>query len=266
MAVTPIVTRAVLECPRCGAWAMDLLPGIGDAGYYKSKPQSDHVILETGVSRFRQVHRAVADALGREPVSVLDVGSAEGGHLAVYPDSVRKLAVEPSDSAIEALARRGITWLGPSLTHAAGATAEAVTCIDVLEHVPDPLALLRDLDAAVQPGGVLVLVTGDSTSIPARMAGRRWQYISLPEHTSVFRWDSLKPILVDDLGYRVIKRTSIANEDPNLRYFARFALGAIREGVFRLLGTTTMRRIEAENRAWFPFFFDNLMVVLRKDA
>lgn len=264
VAITPPLTRPVLECDRCGAWALELPPGVGDESYYESKPASDHAVLETGVKRFQRVHRAVREALGREPESVLDVGSAQGAHLAEYPEAVRKLAIEPSASAIEALTARGITWVGPYLGQTPDVTAEAVTCIDVLEHVTEPLALLRDLDAAVSPGGILVIVTGDSRSIPALIAGRRWQYIGLPEHTSVFSWASLKPILVDDLGYVVIKRTAIPNEDPGLRYFARFAVGTVRELAFRLLGEGTMKRLESQNRAWFPYFFDNLMVVLRK--
>jgi SAM-dependent methyltransferase len=51
---------------------------------------------------------------------------------------------------------------------------DAVLAIDVLEHFDDPVAALDRLHALLAPGGALLIVTPDPSSLVARLAGRRW--------------------------------------------------------------------------------------------
>jgi SAM-dependent methyltransferase len=51
---------------------------------------------------------------------------------------------------------------------------DVVTLVDVIEHVPDPLGLLRQIRAALRPNGILLIVTPDVRSIAARVMGWRW--------------------------------------------------------------------------------------------
>lgn len=265
VATMPEQTRDVRECVACGAWWMDAVPGVGDDAYYRSKPEADHLALGTGTGRFRRVRAAIVQALGHEPRSILDVGAARGAHLAVYGRSVHKAAVEPAESARTNLANLGIEWLGPSVDWVTeGRTFEVVTCLDVLEHVQDPREFLHAVDRAVTDDGLLVLVTGDSRPLPSRIARRRWQYVALPEHRAAFRWRSLRPIVEDALRYRLVRRSWIANEEVTIRYLARFGIGLIREAALRVAPEADARRHERADRAWFPFFFDNMLIVLRK--
>ncbi len=54
-----------------------------------------------------------------------------------------------------------------------------VTLIDVIEHVADPLDLLRQIEPALAPGGVLVVVTPDVSSLAARVFRKRWWHFRL---------------------------------------------------------------------------------------
>jgi 2-polyprenyl-3-methyl-5-hydroxy-6-metoxy-1,4-benzoquinol methylase len=70
---------------------------------------------------------------------------------------------------------------------APGEQVDVVTLMDVLEHVPDPEALLRDAARIVRPGGVLVVLTPDAGAATSRLLGRRWPEVQRPgEHLVLF--------------------------------------------------------------------------------
>lgn len=257
--------RSLWTCDACRALWSRLPEGIGTAAYYAAKPVEHHEALEAGAGRFRRVRRAVEHAVGRASFSILDVGSAQGAHLAVYGPSVAKSAVEPALSARPTLESRGIRWLGPSVESvSAGTVFDAVTCLDVLEHLEDPNPLIEGLDRVVAPGGALALVTGNIDAPSARIAGRRWLYYALPEHCSFYSWHALRGVFVDRKGYRLVSKTAIANQDVDLAYVCAFVRSLAREAVLRFLPEARVRDYEREGRARFPFFRDNMLVVLRK--
>lgn len=259
--------RSLHACDACRAYWSRLPAGTGDAAYYRAKPVEHHRALEGGVGRLLRVRRAVERAVGRARFSILDVGCAQGAHLAVYGAGVEKAGVEPSLAARPALEERGIRWLGSDVEAIAeGTTFDAVTCLDVLEHLEQPGALLDGMDRVLAPGGVLALVTGDVDALSARVAGRRWLYFALPEHCSFFSWRALRRFLVDRRGYRLVRRARIANQDQDLAYVLAFLRGLAREGILRLLSAERVRAYEREGRARFSFFRDNMLVVLRKSG
>jgi 2-polyprenyl-3-methyl-5-hydroxy-6-metoxy-1,4-benzoquinol methylase len=71
---------------------------------------------------------------------------------------VREMALE--DATLEAAAD--------------GERYDAVVAVDVLEHLDDPVAALDRLCALLAPGGALLTVNGDPSSLVARVAGSRW--------------------------------------------------------------------------------------------
>ena len=66
-----------------------------------------------------------------------------------------------------------------------GVVFDAVTLIDVLEHVPDPTALLAQVRGRLAPGGVLAALLPNAASLTRRLLGRRWPHYT-PEH--LFFW------------------------------------------------------------------------------
>jgi 2-polyprenyl-6-hydroxyphenyl methylase / 3-demethylubiquinone-9 3-methyltransferase len=106
------------------------------------------------------------------PTRILDVGCGAG--LAAEALARRGhdvLGIDAAGEAIEAarthasradLAVSYRSCLAEDLV-AEGATFPAITCLEVIEHVPDPAGFLRVLVQLLEPGGLLVLSTLNRT-------------------------------------------------------------------------------------------------------
>lgn len=69
---------------------------------------------------------------------------------------------------------------------------DAITMMDVIEHVADPDELLEAATALLRPGGVLAFLTPDAASLPSRVLGRRWPEALRPgEHIVLFSVEGL---------------------------------------------------------------------------
>lgn len=55
-------------------------------------------------------------------------------------------------------------------------TFDIITTWDVLEHVPDPNALIQLIRDLLKPGGLYVLTYPDAGSLPARLLGDKWPF------------------------------------------------------------------------------------------
>lgn len=73
----------------------------------------------------------------------------------------------------------------PELGYAEG-NYDVVAMSQVLEHVPDPVALLKECRRVLRPGGRLVLSTPNALSVAHRIYGKYWRGLEPPRHQHVF--------------------------------------------------------------------------------
>jgi 2-polyprenyl-6-hydroxyphenyl methylase/3-demethylubiquinone-9 3-methyltransferase len=105
-------------------------------------------------------------------LTVLDVGC--GGGLVCEP--LRRLGaavtgIDPAEDNVEAARRHaegqrlaiGYRAARVEDLAAEGCTFDAVVCLEVVEHVPDPRAFLKTCAALVRPGGLMLLSTINRT-------------------------------------------------------------------------------------------------------
>jgi SAM-dependent methyltransferase len=265
----------VVRCGDCGLVYVtprlrpEVLPEVYAGDYWRSdspkqRGYADYVAdarlyLRTFEKRWRLVRRFTGG-----PGRALDVGCAAGYWLRVLAERGWDVTgVEPS-AEIAAHARHA---LGAARVHEgdlASARFEAgrfdlVTLWDVVEHVPDPVALLREAARVLSPGGVLVLETQNVESRFARLLGPRWQHFKHLEHLYHFGPGSLSALLAR-AGLEPLHRTA--------RYGGKHvSVGFLRERATRLHPALerVLRPLARVDR-WHAYVnvFDEMVVVARR--
>lgn len=118
------------------------------------------------------------------PGRALDVGCGDGGYLEVCRSRGWWVVGTELDRGLAGRARAQsgapvVTGYLDAVRESA--TFDAVTFWDVLEHVPDPLALLTEARRRLAPAGVVVATMPNAGGITAFLHGGRWKY---------FDWDA----------------------------------------------------------------------------
>lgn len=120
---------------------------------------------------------------------LLDVGCAAGFFLAEARVHYEVQGVELSRwSSAYARERLGLPVFTGTLHDAAlpAGHFDVITLWDVIEHVPEPVALLAEAARVLRPGGRLVLTTGDWDSAYAQRQGIGWHLMTPPWHLTMF--------------------------------------------------------------------------------
>lgn len=194
------------------------LRDVYDAGYWKSdnpkqRGYADYaresaLYLKTYRRRMKLVQRWLP-----EHARILDVGCAAGYFLRIAQAAGHDVhGVEPS----AAIAKEAIAALGNervfhgTLDEAIAARGFAphsfdlVTMWDVVEHIPEPQPVLRQVRELIKPGGRFLLETQNVASRWARLLGRRWHHYKHDEHLYHFDPSTIRRLL-DDCGFRVLQ-------------------------------------------------------------
>jgi len=197
---------SLVGCASCGMVYVNPRPGEDElAGYY---PKTYWGERQAGV---RELFRGVEERLkegyklravrraGLAGGKILDVGCGRGEFL--YLLKTRGFEVTGLEPGAEA-AGRGREELGLDIINGTLGGAElpvsafdAATMWHVLEHLPEPLAALRELYAALKPGGVLLVALPDFGSRQAEIFRERWFGIDAPRHLAHFTRAKLSEML-----------------------------------------------------------------------
>jgi SAM-dependent methyltransferase len=170
-----------------------------DERYYESRSMGDGA-----EAAWTERARGILTDVGFTPPSVLDCGAGEG-HLvhALRAMGVHTCGVEPSAAGRAAARRRYGLELHARVSEVSG-RFDLVTLVHVLEHVTDPVALLRDLAPRLRPNGVLFIEVPHAGSVDMWRPRRRREILDLPFHLYHFVPVTLSRI-VERAGLHVVK-------------------------------------------------------------
>ena len=240
----------IVRCAQCDAVMTRPVPRAEELGRYYPKVyyrSSDGTRFPGAVeflqrllyaSRARQVERMLGGRAGR----VLDVGCGPGWLLKAFERrgweaKGTELSVEAAAFAREGL---GLDVESRELEDLAFPedSFDAVILWHVLEHLPAPEAVLREVARILKPGGVLFLGVPNWGSPESQSSGPAWFQLDVPRHLNHFTAERLEGLLEAN-GFHLRRRRFLA---PEFDFFSFVQTALNRLGLPHNLLYTMLRR------------------------
>jgi len=131
--------------------------------------------------------------------------------------------IEADPEAVERLqSAHGISSICSSEPHEAlprDATLDAVVGWHVVEHLPDPCALLEAAAESLVVGGALFLAAPNPGALGFRMLGARWPHVDAPRHVQLLP----SRLLVERAGAHGLQAVSCTTDDEGARHWNAFS-------------------------------------------
>jgi SAM-dependent methyltransferase len=255
----------IWQCRSCGLGRTEA-KGFDPQAYYTGDYFSGH--RDDGYSDYRAAEpvlrrefaRSVEFVHGYRPAGrLLDLGCAYGFFLQEAQRHFEVAGIELAEDAAAYCRGSGLnvfSGVADEANMARIGKVDVITLFDVIEHLPDPRATLALCDRFLEPGGIIVITTGDFASPFARLAGAKWRLMTPPQHLWFFTPESLGR-LAASLGLSVASCDHPGKVVP---------LSLIVFQVRRMLGLRGAP-VTAASQIGIPVnLFDAMRIVLRKPA
>jgi SAM-dependent methyltransferase len=213
----------LLGCRACRTLYVSALPAAGAAENYEGYYDEGNLAVPDFIDR--RLDEIVA---GFEPYRragrLLDVGCGAGTFLrAAARAGWEAVGVEVSATAAEHNRAAGFEVFNGFLEEARYPEGhfDVVLASEVLEHVPDPGEMLREILRVLRPGGLLWATTPNGRGLSARALGLGWSAVCPPEHLHLFSRRAAAQLLSETGFGRVRVVTEGANPVELLRALRR---------------------------------------------
>ena len=147
---------------------------------------------------------------------LLDIGCGNG----VYINQMRQLGwdvagIEPDEEAASMAMKSGLNVFRGSLEDAKFSAEhfDAITMNHVIEHVTNPVKLLKECYGVLKPGGRLVVVTPNIKSLGRRLFNDAWLHWDPPRHLHLFSPNALRAC-AELAGLEVFELCTTAKSAP----------------------------------------------------
>ena len=171
----------------------------------------------------------------------LDIGCSNGFFLEVLKDNGYEevCGVEPGEEP-KKIARPDVKknihtgFYGPGLYPAN--YFDLVTCFQTLDHLSDPLGMLKNMYENVNPGGNVYMIMHNTRALQAKLFGEKSPIIDV-EHIYLFNKENL-PKLCEKAGFKVVSVFNVKNGYP-YSYWIRMSplpLKKLWVGLFKSIG------------------------------
>ena len=209
------------RCVGCALVSTYPVPDLAalQAHYAQKFLDGNYRLLQEYSTQYRAVYedfaRVLKRRLGRRGqqlagLDVLDIGCFTGEFLHVLMESGASVyGLELQTEAVQIAAEKfpGRIFQADVLSKDfPQVKCDIITLLGVLEHVLDPIALLRRAAELLNPCGLLMIQTPNSTSLLARLLGKLWPPYAPIEHIHLFSSQSVKTAL-RDIGFVDIEIT-----------------------------------------------------------
>jgi 2-polyprenyl-3-methyl-5-hydroxy-6-metoxy-1,4-benzoquinol methylase len=222
-------------CPHDGTVYMDPVPTEATlARLYNDQSYSFHwtrdkhsesvQVKPEGVVEFGHICQCFEFPAGRRP-ALLDVGCATGGLLMTARAKFDVEGVELSESLAQVARQNGFQVTTGTLADVPGNERfDVVTMLQLIEHIVEPMDVLREVRRLLRPGGILYLNTPNIDSASFRLFRNRHMHVSSFGHVSLYTRESLER-LARRSGFEVVAHEYSGGMDVSLHdlFSYRFA-------------------------------------------
>ncbi len=139
--------------------------------------------------------------------SLLDIGAASGIFVKLANEKgYESQGIEPSSALVkEAKEKFGIDiFEGTIEDFQLKKKFSVITMLDLIEHVTNPSEFVGKVSGFIEKGGILILVTPDIDSIPAKIFRNKWWHYRTA-HVNFFNKKSLE-YLLEKYGFKIEKK------------------------------------------------------------
>jgi SAM-dependent methyltransferase len=168
--------------------------------------------------------------------TILDIGCGTGAFLRTLRGGAWRLhglEISKHEAAIARTSAGADVFVGDPLDAPfAPESFDVITCFHLLEHVYQPLELLKRVRTWLKPGGFLYVILPNIDSWEARIFRTYWYGLELPRHLFHFSPSSLKRA-VNSVQMRTVKLHTLSEDS-----FSEHSLHYIFEDQFHRCGIT----------------------------
>lgn len=181
-----------------------------DTTYYGEERKKFSASLEAAIELLTRVKWNRLRPMLTRGERILDVGCGRGTLLSLARRSgVEAVGIErpsPVGHAVEGVLYKSLEECRFPDEH-----FQMVILWHVLEHLPEPVATLREIHRILKPGGWLSIAVPNYGGAQALASGADWFHLDLPRHFWHFRMDALARMLAA-CGFRVEHRSTLSLE------------------------------------------------------
>ncbi len=164
---------------------------------------------------------------------LLDLGCGRGDFLSVARHHFDSVGVDIVNRTPSELSSLVVSEGRVEDVHFDQESFDAVTAIEVFEHLFDPYRTLREIHRILRLGGILLLQTGNPDGLPARLNFEHWSYLQPPIHLNFLSRRALHARL-KAVGFRVVGMWSFGRALQRTPWLFRFTSPEIIRPVFDL--------------------------------
>ena len=242
------------RCSRCRClWANDARHHDGILNDAYERVAETYFDVQENDPRYIRFYKELEQLMNQHASGkrILDVGCGEGVFLSTISDEWSKQGVEPSAVGASLARQKNLDVAHGLLDTSHQYQVDLISALDVIEHIVDPHHFVESLKQHLRPGGLVLLLTGDAGSYPAKVAGPQWSYLRWCGHISVFSQSGLRKLLAVH-GFEVLAWRRCAHpSSPGAKAWWRVHL------------LEPARRALGRNKSWYPFWRDHQVVVAR---
>jgi 2-polyprenyl-3-methyl-5-hydroxy-6-metoxy-1,4-benzoquinol methylase len=228
--------HTIVQCETCGlVYTNPRLDGSQILDSYVAVEDPLYLEERDGRVLTFERHLRPLEQLHAPPGKLVDVGAYTGVFVEIAAQhGWEAIGVEPSRWAVEQARAQGLHMIEGTLATSglADASIDVVTMWDVIEHLTDPLAEVRQAHRLLKPGGLLVVHTMDIDSAFARLMGGRWPWL-MEMHVYYFSRRTLAALLTK--ADFAVARVEPQGRYLRLGYFAT-RIGGFSPALGRMLG------------------------------